>query len=84
MRLSPVTDKVDSASDDRTANNGPDTVRHNYRVLNDQEKANMVAVKDKGKEFLDLLETLKPTRENSLAKTKVEEAVMWAVKSITA
>jgi len=79
-----MTDKVDSASDARTVNNGPDTVRHNYRTLNDQEKANMVAVKDKGAEFLDLLGTLKPTRENSLAKTKVEEAVMWAVKSITA
>lgn len=78
-----MTDKVDSTSDARTVNNGPDTVRHNYRTLNDQEKANMVAVKAKGKEFLDLLETLKPTRENSLAKTKVEEAVMWAVKSLT-
>ena len=32
---------VDSASDDRTANNA---VRHTYRVLSDTEKAQMVAI----------------------------------------
>ena len=72
---------VDSASDARTVNN---TVRHSYRVLSDAEKAQMAAIKDKGLEFLELIGTLASTRETSLAKTKVEEAVMWAVKSITA
>jgi len=72
---------VDSASDARTANN---SVRHQYRVLSDAEKANMVAVKDKGLEFLELVSGLGNSREISLAKTKIEEAVMWAVKSITA
>ena len=47
---------IDSASDARTANNA---VRHQYRVLSDEEKARMVAVKDKGREFLDLIETLR-------------------------
>jgi hypothetical protein len=47
---------VDSSSDQRTVNN---TVRHNYRVLSDAEKAQMVAIKDKGAEFLALIDTLR-------------------------
>lgn len=72
---------VDSASDDRTANNA---VRHTYRVLSDAEKAQMVAIKDKGAELLTLIDGLGGSRELSIAKTKTEEAVMWAVKHITA
>ena len=72
---------VDSTSDERTVNN---TMRHQYRVLNNAEKANMSAIKDKGLEFLELVSGLGNSRETSLAKTKIEEAVMWAVKHITA
>jgi hypothetical protein len=72
---------VDSTSDQRTANN---TMRHQYRVLNDQEKAAMAAIKDKGLELLSLIEAQGQSRELSIAKTKTEEAVMWAVKHITA
>ena len=74
-------ESVDSASDQRTVNN---TMRHQYRVLSDAEKANMQAVKDKGMEFHQLVSGLGNSREVSLAKTKIEEAVMWAVKHITA
>lgn len=72
---------VDSTSDARTVNN---TMRHAYRVLTDAEKANMQAIKDEGMKFFELVSGLPSTRETSLAKTKIEEAVMWAVKSITA
>lgn len=72
---------VDSASDARTVNN---TMRHAYRVLSDAEKANMQAIKDAGLAFHDQIAGLGNSREISLAKTKVEEAVMWAVKHITA
>ena len=72
---------VDSASDARTVNN---TMRHAYRVLSDAEKANMSAIKDKGLEFHDLVSGMGNSREIALAKTKIEEAVMWAVKHITA
>lgn len=72
---------VESTSDDRTTNN---TMRHKYRVLNDAEKANMQSVKDAGLAFHDQIAGLGNSREISLAKTKVEEAVMWAVKHITA
>lgn len=72
---------VDSASDDRVANNA---VRHQYRVLTDDEKAGMVAVKDAGALMLTLIDRHAPSgREAALARTKVEEAVMWAVKGIT-
>lgn len=74
-------DTVDSTSDDRTINN---VMRHAYRVLTDDEKASMQAVKDKGLELHSLIDSIGSTRELSLAKTKVEEAVMWAVKHITA
>jgi hypothetical protein len=71
---------VDSASDDRTVNN---VMRHQYRVLSDAEKAQMQAIKDKGLELHDLIDGIGASRELSLAKTKTEEAVMWAVKHIT-
>ena len=71
---------VDSTSDARTVNN---TMRHQYRVLTDAEKAQMQAVKDKGLELHDLIEGIGASRELSIAKTKTEEAVMWAVKHLT-
>ena len=72
---------VESTSDARTVNN---SVRHQYyRVLSDAEKANMVTVKDKGLDFLELVSGLGNSRELSIAKTKIEEAVMWAVKHVT-
>ncbi|ATQ67721.1 MULTISPECIES: Acb2/Tad1 domain-containing protein [Methylosinus] len=72
---------IESTSDSRTINNA---VRHQYRVLSDAEKANMQAIKDKGLEFLELVDSLGSSRELSIARTKTEEAVMWAVKHITA
>jgi hypothetical protein len=83
--------EVDSASDDRTANNA---VRHQYRVLNENEKHAMLRIKDSGAAFLSVLDdlesgelplstTAKIGREFALARTKVQEAVMWAVNGIT-
>lgn len=94
-------ERIGSASDARTANN---TVRHNYRVLTDVEKARMLAVKDKGAEFLALVDSIRTPstpvldaagietglcagtidRELNIAAERIEEAVMWAVKHITA
>lgn len=71
---------IDSTSDDRTKNN---VMRHEYRVLSDEEKAIMKGIKDAGLDFHDLMDTIGNSRELSLAKTKIEEAVMWAVKHIT-
>jgi hypothetical protein len=71
---------VDSISDARTVNN---VMRHQYRVLSDAEKAQMQAVKDKGIELHEMIQSIGKSRELSLAATKTEEAVMWAVKHIT-
>lgn len=97
-----MTERVDSASDDRTANNA---VRHQYRVLTDDEKAQMVAIKDAGAALVALIQNLReqdcrlPATEHGdvvltgvsvtsrmldIAETRAEEAVMWAVKHITA
>ena len=69
---------VDSAGDERTVNND---VRHQYRVLSDAEKTGITHLKDMGLGLIRAIEANVPqSREASLAKTKVEEAVMWAVK----
>lgn len=63
--------------------------RKQYRPLSDAEKAYLEALKDKAQELYDLIETGNPTqsvpqsREKSLAKTNLEQAVMWAVKDVT-
>ena len=75
-----ATQHVGSTSDERTANN---VMRHEYRVLSDLEKQQMQAIKDKGLELHDLIKSIGTSRELSLAATKTEEAVMWAVKHIT-
>jgi hypothetical protein len=71
---------MDSTSDDRTVNN---VMRHEYRVLSEQEKLDMKSIKDIGLNFHDYIDDMGSSRELSLAKTKIEEAVMWAVKHIT-
>ena len=71
---------MESTSDERTANN---VVRHEYRTLSDEEKDQMKALKDLGLEFIKSCDDIGASRELSLAKTKAEEAVMWAVKHVT-
>jgi hypothetical protein len=75
-----MSDRIDSTSDRRTENN---VMRHEYRILSDPEKQQMQNIKDMGVAFYKAVHDLGETREVSLAKTKIEEAVMWAVKHIT-
>ncbi|TWD58142.1 hypothetical protein FB480_101897 [Agrobacterium vitis] len=76
-----MTEFVDASSDQRTTNN---TMRHQYRVLSEQEKELMSDIKSRGEELLNLISSCGNSRELSIARTKTEEAVMWAVKHITA
>lgn len=71
---------VDSTADDRTANN---VLRHEYRVLSEEEKMQMKEIKDIGADFIRLCVRIGKSRELSLAVTKIEEATFWAVKHIT-
>ncbi|MDF2140828.1 hypothetical protein [Paenirhodobacter sp. CAU 1674] len=72
---------INSEADNRTENNA---VRHKYRTLTDQEKAQMVAIKDLGAAFLAKCDEIGTSRELAIAKTNAEQAVMWAVKHVTA
>ena len=72
---------VDSASDARTVNN---VVRHAYRVLTDAEKQQMLELKDIGAAFIAKCNEVGKSRELSIAVTNAEQAVMWAVKHVTA
>lgn len=76
-----MADTVKAESDDRTVNNA---VRHAYRVLSDEEKQQMIEIKDLGALFIGKCKKMGVNRELSIAITKAEEAVMWAVKAITA
>lgn len=73
-------ESVSSTSDQRVVNN---VMRHEYRVLSDEEKRSMQLIKDNGRTLHEYLDSLGSSREISIAKTKIEEAVMWAVKHIT-
>lgn len=77
----PVTEEyVNSTSDARVVNN---TMRSQYRVLSDAEKDRVDNIKTMGEVFFNYLGEMDSTRELAIAKTKIEEAVMWAVRSIT-
>lgn len=80
---------VSSTSDARTINN---VMRHEYKVLTEEEKLAMKTVKDLGLEFYNLIHDIGKTdstgktfgsRELAFAAGRVEEAVMWVVKHIT-
>lgn len=84
-----MADRVDSASDDRTVNNA---VRHQYRVLTEAEKLQVVEIKDMSAAFIRKLHEIGGTdpaddkfasRDLSLANTHMEDASMRAVRHIT-
>jgi len=61
-----------------------DLFRTTYKVLTDEEKLAMAAVKQAAGVYTASLEAfVMPGREKALAITKIEESVFWAVKSIT-
>jgi hypothetical protein len=64
-----------------------DVTRAIHRELTDRERSDVLRVKAAGEVFLAALDQVQPEgrnqREIALARTKVEEAVMWAVKGIT-
>lgn len=71
---------MDSTSNQRTDNN---VMRHEYRPLNDDEKQQIQTIKDGALALHQFIELIGASRELSLAKTKLEECVMWTVKHVT-
>jgi hypothetical protein len=85
-----MTEFVDSTSEQRVVNN---SMRQKYRVLSDAEKAHVDRIKSLGSDFTNLLHEIggtDPTGERfgsrnlSIAFTAIEDAVMRAVKHVTA
>lgn len=72
-----------------------DPFRKQYRELSQEEKARVDAIKEKAGELHALLDHEFPrssagitmpglgAREMALARTKLEECVMWATKAVT-
>jgi hypothetical protein len=60
-----------------------DVMRREYRELTDIEKLDIGRIKDMGLDFINECDRIGESRELSLAKTKMEEAVFWAVKHLT-
>jgi hypothetical protein len=75
---------IPSESDERTVNNDPNAVRHQYRTLSAVEKRAMTHIKDVGLGLIRAIEAnIQEGRETNIAVERVEEAVMWAIKGLT-
>lgn len=87
-------ERVSSVSDERTANNA---MRHEYRILSEEEKNQITEIKDLGAAFTSLLHRIgRTTAPNdtdqehrfasaqlTLAFRHMEDAVYRAVKHVT-
>lgn len=75
-----MSEQFASTEDRRTENN---TFRHQYRTLTEAEKAYIQQIKDMALQMYGTMSDIGDSRELSIAKNKLEESVMWAVKHIT-
>ena len=55
-----------------------------YRPLSEGERQNIEELKDLAGKLHGVIDACATGREGAIAKTKLEEAVMWAVKGATA
>lgn len=67
-----------------------DTFRKEYKPLTDEQKAQMNNIKDRAVLVLDEMNAAVPADERSersrcmaIARTNLEQAIMWAVKGVT-
>ena len=77
-------DARQGASSELEGTPGEWVFRKRYRQLEVEEVDLHDGIKDAAVHLYDLIESLPKSREQSVAKTKLEEAVMWAVKGLTA
>lgn len=65
---------------------GPDAAdpfRARHRVLSDEERAFLDELKSAATALWDLIELVDAPREKALARTKLQESIMWAVRGVT-
>lgn len=60
-----------------------DVFRTKWRELTEDEKLSIELIMVKATELHDFIEAIGHSRYTSLAKTALEESVMWAVKQLT-
>ncbi|MEM1284945.1 MAG: hypothetical protein AAGH43_06125 [Pseudomonadota bacterium] len=72
--------EFNSTDDQRTQSN---RMRHQYRTLSDAEKAAVDALKLAGSELAMSIGQLGSDREFEIARERIEEGIMWAVKGVT-
>jgi hypothetical protein len=67
-----------------------DTFSKVYKPLTEEQKAQMDAIKDKAVLVLDAMNDAVPVDERSersrymaIARTNLEQAIMWAIKGVT-
>lgn len=60
-----------------------DIFRKEYREISESEKSSIENIKERAEALYELLNAFPTNRESALSVTKLEEAVMWAIKSIT-
>lgn len=67
-----------------------DTFRKEYTPLTEQQKEQMLAVKEEAEQLLSLFNAIVPAEERSersrcmaVARTQLETTIMWAVKAVT-
>lgn len=67
-----------------------DAFRKEYKPLSDEQKTHMVGVKFAADSLLELMNQAVPAEERSersrcmaIARTNLEQTIMWAVKGIT-
>ena len=53
-----------------------------HHAPSEEQVVKITALREKGKELFALLAEIGDARETSIAVTKLEESVMWGVKSI--
>lgn len=61
-----------------------DRFRSIYRELTPEEQERISELKDRAADLETEIEAMQTSREKSLALTRLEEAVFWAVKGLTA
>lgn len=69
-------------SEQQSDNPMNNVMRHKDKPLSPEQKGQIATIKDLGLLLYNSVEGLGQSRELSLAKTKVEEAVMWATKHV--
>lgn len=79
---SPSDDKSGEETEDKEGDTVEDVMSAEPRKLSLEELASIEEIKEVGNDFYAMLHSLGDSREIEMAKLKLEECVMWAVKGI--